>query len=170
MIYWVRRYFSDPSGHIYALYEVLTSAAFSLIPFIVPYFVNSAKRTDGSFMNMDDLVGRGQIYLLSYGVFGTIFWLAFLKAENRHGARSLFGLIATVLVLPILGFIGVDPTFSTVLNVNLVRYSYILYTILLILNYLLLFYINITPPNPGEVISREAGEMRGRWEELNRNG
>ncbi len=171
MIYWIKKYFSDPDAHWSALYEVFIVALFSISPFVVSYFVLSAKRTDGSFSSLDDIVGRGQVYLLGYGIFGTIFWLAFLKGDRpRHGARAFLGAVATLSMIPIVGFLGVDATFSTILNTQIVAFGFWFYSGLLIIYYLLLFYMNITPPGPNEIIGREADSMRDRYEELRKNG
>jgi len=171
MIYWFRKYFSDPAGHRAALSEVVVTAIFSLLPFFISFLVESAKKTDGTYADPSQLVGRGQIYLLSYGIFGTIFWLAFVKGDRpRHGARVFFGTIGTFAVFPIVGFLGVDPTFSTILNSRIVGWSYVFYALFLWINYLLLFYMNITPPNPAEVFSREADKMQSDWREFSRHG
>lgn len=167
MIYWFRKYFSEPKAHGAAIYEVAVTALFSLAPFLITYFIESAKRPDGSFIEMGKIVGRGQLYLLVYGVFGAIVWLAFMKGDRpRHDARAFLGLIATILMMPIVGYLGVDPTFSTVLNPNIVNWGYWFYGVFLVLNYLLLFYMNVNPPEPSEVLQREADDMRDRYKEL----
>lgn len=170
MIYWIKKYFSQPETHLEALYEVLMTALFSLAPFAITYFVRAAKAAPGVEVPVEDIFGRGQLYLLAYGVFGTVFWLAFLKSDRpRHGARALVGGVATILILPVIGFLGVDPTFSTVLNGSIVKAGYWLYSGLLVFNYLLLFYMHIEPPEPGDVLGREAGEMRRRYSEMSPN-
>jgi hypothetical protein len=141
VIYWIKKYFTDRSAHLVAAYEVIATALFSLAPFFITYFVESAKREDNSFIHMSAIVGRGQLYLLSYALYGTVFWLAFMKSDRpRHGARAFLGIVSTLIMIPVIGFLGVDPTFSTVLNENIVYLSYWFYGILLVINYLLLFY------------------------------
>lgn len=166
MIYWIGKYFSDLRSHFDAIYEVFVTAVFSLVPFFVAIFVAEAKNNAAS-SSLDDLLGRGQLYLLAYGIYGTIFWLAFVKGDRpRHGARIFLGLISTLLILPVIGFLGVDPTFSTVLNSSLVNAGYWLYALFLFINYLLLFYLNVDPPEPAEVFNREAKAMQKRYKEL----
>jgi NADH:ubiquinone oxidoreductase subunit 5 (subunit L)/multisubunit Na+/H+ antiporter MnhA subunit len=165
MIYWAKKYFTDPSAHFEAAYEVFVVFAFSLAPFFVAYFINASRLSNSS--TFEDLFGRGQIYLLAYALFGTIFWLAFLKSGRpRHGARVFLGFLATLLVFPLVGFLGVDPTFSTVINSSVVRFGFILYAILLTIYYLLLFYMDVQPPEPREIFIREVSEMRVRYEEM----
>ncbi len=168
MIYWLLKLGTDPRSHKAALYEVFITAVFSLAPFIITYFVESARHSDSTFLPISSLVGRGQLFLLSYGVYGTVFWLSFLKDDKpRHGARAFLGAIATIIILPVIGFLGVDPTFSSVLNPNVVEWSYWMYGLLLALNYLLLFYSNIDPPEPGSVLDREAKGMRDSYRAMN---
>lgn len=165
MIYWAKKYFTDPAAHFEAAYEVFVVFAFSFAPFFVAYFINVSRLADSS--TLDSLFGRGQIYLLAYALFGTIFWLAFLKSGRpRHGARVFLGLLATLLVFPLVGYLGVDPTFSTVVNPSMIRFGFVLYIILLIIYYLLLFYMDVQPPEPREIFVREVGEMRVRYEEM----
>lgn len=167
MIYWIKKYFTNGPVHAHAVYEVLMTSLFSLSPFIITYFVGSAKRMDGSFVSLSEIVGRGQLYLLAYGIFGTVFWLAFLKSDRpRHGARAFLGGIATLLIIPVIGFFGVDPTFSTVLNPSVVHMGYYFYFGLLFLNYLIIFYLSIDPPEPGDIFSRETSEMAQKYKEL----
>lgn len=166
-MYWIRKYFSEPAAHFQAIYEVIVTAIFSLLPFVVSIMVASARKTDGSFVDLVPMLGRGQLYLISYSVFGTVFWLAFLKSDSpRHSARAFIGLAATISIFPVVGFLGVDATFSTILNPTIINAGYYFYGFLLLANYLLLFYMNVKPPEPLEVLGREAGAMRERYEEL----
>ena len=170
-MYWLKKYFSDFSAHVRAAYEVITTAVFSLIPFGIAYLNASIRLPNGQFITFAEIVGRGQVFLLSYALYGAIFWLAFGRSDTeRHGARIFLGLIATLLIFPVVGLLGVDPTFSNILNSTIVRISYWLYAILLILNYLLLFYLNIEPPEPKEVYKREAKDMRDRYKEMTQHG
>lgn len=167
MIYWIKQYFTRPREHFQAFYEVFMIALFSVAPFVITYFVRSAGKPPGSAIPFDDIVGRGQIYLLAYSVFGTVVWLAFLKADvPRHGARAFLGVICILLIFPVVGFLGVDPTFSTIINSDIVKLSYLFYCGFLLINYLILFYINIDPPEPSEILTRETGSMRRQYEEL----
>jgi hypothetical protein len=170
MIYWLKKFFSNPNMHRDAIYEVIMTAAFSLAPFMIAFFVRYGRSESRTVPTLDDLLGRGQLYLLSYGIFGAIFWLAFLRPDKpRHGARALLGALATLAIMPVIGFIGVDPTFSTVLNKDVVTFSYWTYGVLLFMNYLLIFYMDIPPPEPRDVLERETNEMRKAYEEIKTN-
>jgi hypothetical protein len=99
---------------------------------------------------LDDksIVDRGQFFLLTYAIFGTIFWLAFVRWDRpRHNARVLFGLIATIAIIPIVAYLGVDPTFQSVINPDIVRAGYWYYGGFMVIHYLLLFYSDVSPPD-----------------------
>lgn len=171
MIYWFKKYFTDRAAHWAAFSEVFVTAVFSLIPFAIALVNASARRADGSFISFEEIVGRGQIFLLCYAIYGVIFWLAFGRGDvERHGARIFLGVIATVITLPVVGLLGIDPTFSNILNPTLIIISYWLYGLLLLLNYLLLFYLNVEPPKPNDVLDREAQRTRDRYAEMKRDG
>ena len=157
---------SKPASHGTALWEVAITSVFSLIPMFAVLFSSSTHRTDGSLAPISELVGRGQLYLFVFATFGTVFWLAFVRGDTpRHGARVFLGIIAVLVMFPIVSNFGGDPTFSNILNPSLVTLSYWYYIGFLALNYLLLFYINIDPPQPKEVFDRESKDMRQRYEE-----
>jgi hypothetical protein len=171
MIYWIKKYFSNPKAHGLALYEVIVIAFFSIAPIAVTLFIRSAQAFDATNISMSDITGRGQVYLLAYGVFGTVFWLAFLNSSKpRNGARAFLGFVATFIIIPVVGFIGADPSFSTVLNEKIVTYSYWFYGSLLIIYYLILFYSQIEPPEPDNILDRGAEDMRRRYTEMQTNG
>lgn len=163
-MYWIGKFFSQFDTHLKALSEVAITAVFSLAPLATAILIPSIKRADGSFIPLAEVVGRGQVFLLSYGLYGTIFWLAFANGDYpRHTARILLGTIATFAILPVVSVSGVDPTFSTLLNPSLIQASYYLYGLFIVLNYLLLVYMRIEPPEPREVYKREAQTMRDRF-------
>lgn len=165
MMYWIRKLFSSPSIHLASAGEVAVTAVFSLIPFFITYFVlvGTEKNADIEF---SEVVARGQFFLLAYGIFGSVFWLAFLRNDvPRHDARAFIGLIAVLLVIPVVGFMGVDPTFQKVQNPSVIWWSYLLYAALLVINYLLLFFCRIEPPEPQDTLSKGAQEMRKKFEE-----
>lgn len=165
--YWIRQFFSDWRGHLTALTEVGLTALFTLSPFIIAYFVRATKGPTSFSATFMDLFGRGQLYLLAYGVFGTVFWLAFVRWDQpRHGVRAFLGCVATLMVLPIVGFLGVDPTFSTVANKQTVIWGYYFYGSILTINYLLLFYMDKQPPTVKEILKRGSDQLADDYRSL----
>ena len=139
----------------------------SLAPFIIAAFVRSAQSINGNDITISDLLARGQVYLLAFSLFGTIVWLAFVRNDQpRHNARIFIGILALFLMLPIFGFIGVDPTFSTIFNPYITKLSFVFYGIFILFHYLLLFYCGIEPPEPRDVFSRDASTMADKYRAL----
>lgn len=165
MIYWLRKLFTNPSVHLASAFEVLVTAIFSLVPPLVTLFVLLAT-DDSPDVKFTDIVERGQFFLLTYGLFGTVLWLAFLRKDvPRHDARVFLGVISILVIIPIVGFMGVDPTFEKVQNPTVIKLSYYFYGSLLLINYLLLFYCHIEPPEPQDSLNKGASEMRRKLEE-----
>ncbi|USA62206.1 hypothetical protein NCF85_04265 [Qipengyuania citrea] len=159
-MYWFKKYFSQPYAHVRALIEVAIVSLFSLLPYSVTAFVRVARTTSGSEFNFGELFARGQIYLLAYAMFGTIFWLAFVRSDRpRHDARIFLGVLAVILVIPIIGFTGVDPTFSTVINRDVITWGYGFYFAFLAIYYLLIFYSDIVPPDPQDIFERGTRDL-----------
>lgn len=158
-MYWLKKLFSNLQLHFRAFQEVACVCLFSLVPLGVSIFVNYSKSESGNHTlarAIDSLFGRGQMYLLAYALFGTIFWLAFLRPDKtRHDARAILGLIATLCMLPVVGFVGIDPTFSTIANPFIVKAGYFFYFGFAIIYYLLLFYMEIPAPDPDEIFKNE---------------
>jgi hypothetical protein len=159
-MYWIKKYFSQPSAHFRALMEVLIILLCSLLPYYVTAFVRAANEKSSTQVQLDDLFSRGQIYLLAYALFGTVFWLSFVRWDRpRHDARTFLGVLSFFLVVPIIGFIGVDPTFSSVVNADVVRWGYWFYGAFLFIHYLLLFYSEIDPPDPQDIFDRGTKDL-----------
>jgi hypothetical protein len=134
---------------------------------MIAYFVRSSRGPASISETFTELFGRGQLYLLAYGIFGTVFWLAFVRWDQpRHGVRIFLGSVATMMVLPIIGFIGVDPTFSTVANKTTIAWGYYFYGGMLIVNYLLLFYMDKQPPTVRDILKRGSQQLAGDYHSL----
>lgn len=159
-MYWLKTYFSQPRVHLRSIAEVLIIFLCSLAPYYVTAFVRSATNDQSAAVDLDDLFAKGQIYLLAYALFGTLFWLAIVRWDRpRHDARILLGVVSFFLVIPIIGFLGVDPTFSSVVNPEVVRWGYWFYGAFLVIHYLLLFYSEIRPPDPQEIFDRGTKDL-----------
>lgn len=171
-MYWIKKFFSNLNVHGRAFSEVFCVCLFSLGPLGVNLFVQYAKSDNvtGTFVSaLDSLFGRGQMYLMAYALFGTIFWLAFLRPDrDRHNARVVLGLVATICMFPIVGFIGIDPTFSTVANPEIVTIGYYFYAGFAVIYYLLLFYMEIQPPSPADIFESETADLLNEYGKLTR--
>lgn len=165
-MYWLRKLFTDGSTHLRAAGEAFILFVFSVAPFGVTVLIRMRTHQDDPIA-LYDLFSRGQLFLLAYALFGPIFWLAFVRWDRpRHNARTALGVLALFLLIPLVALMGVDPTFSTTLNYDLVLISFYFYGSLLLIRYLLTFYINIDPPVVSEILGREADVMRDRYREM----
>jgi len=162
-MYWLKQYFKDAKTHFRAASEVVVTGFFSILPLVIPYIIANLRSSNGSFTPVTNVVGRGQIFILCYSFYGTIFWLAFCRAGAAgSGPRKFFGFVATVSIFFVVAVLGVDPTLSNILNPTIVNVSYLMYFVFLLINYLLLFYLNVEPPKLDEVYERGANDMRDK--------
>lgn len=133
------------------------------MPLAATYFTFSTAQENTNIAlsaALEELFGRGQMYLMAYGLFGTIFWLAYLNPiKERHNARAFLGFIATLLIMPVVGFLGLDPTFSSVANAEVVWLGYYSYGAFAIIYYLLIFFSEIEPPSPSDVLASETDDL-----------
>lgn len=158
-MYWIRQLFSHWDAHRRAFWEVSCVCLFSLGPLGASLFVQNAQAVDGVnsvIPTLNMLFGKGQMYLMGYALFGTVFWLAFWSGDKEpHVARRTLGSLAILAIFPVVAWFGVDPTFSTVANPKIVQLGYYFYAAFAVIYYLLLFYVAIDPPSPADVFEDE---------------
>lgn len=162
-MYWFWKFFSDPGSHWRSLSEVAIIAIFSLLFVSLPGF-----RDLGANENISNIefFTIAQILALTYAQYGSIFWLAFIRWDKpRHSPRSVLGLVATLMIIPIIPYLSFDPQFQSVTAEGAKSVSFALYAAYLVLNYLLLFYSNVTPPSAEKTLSNGASSLRAKYEE-----
>lgn len=169
-MYWLKQLFSHREAHWNAFCEVACVCIFSLAPLAVSLFVQNSQAQDGIIKIEPTwylLFGKGQMYLMGYGLFGTIFWLAFWSGDKEpHKARRFLGSLAILGILPIFAGFGVDPTFSSVNNPTIITFSYCFYGLFAAIYYLLVFYVAIEPPTPTSVFSDGVKDLVAGYEGL----
>lgn len=171
-MYWVKKLFSHGDAHWRAFCEVGCVCLFSLVPLGVSLFAQNAQAVSGTMSigpTLNLLFGKGQMYLMGYGLFGTIFWLAFFSGNKEpHIVRRAIGAIAIMAILPVVGLFGVDPTFSSVANSSIIAMGYYFYAAFAVIYYLLLFYVEIDPPTPNEVFKAETNDLISNYGRLSK--
>jgi hypothetical protein len=171
-MYWIKKLFSHWDAHWKALCEVVCVCLFSLVPLGVSLFAKNAQAADGLVSvvpTLNMLFGKGQMYLMGYALFGTIFWLAFFSGDKEpHVARRALGSLAILAILPVVGIFGVDPTFSNVANPRIVGWGYYFYAAFALIYYLLLFYVEIDPPTPTDVFKSATDDLIADYGRLGR--
>lgn len=169
-MYWLKQLFAHGHAHRNAFCEVFCVCLFSLAPLGVSLVVQNAKVANGGVSiepALSLLFGKGQMYLMGYALFGTIFWLAFWSGDKEpHAARRFLGTLALFAIFPIVGVFGVDPTFSSVANPAVVELGYYFYGAFALIYYLLLFYVSIDPPTPIDVFQSETADLIAQYGKL----
>lgn len=132
-----------------------TVAIWSIVLCVGPY-IRKISQTNDTIA--DSVFKKGQIFLLSYGIFGAVFYLAFIKGDS-HSAKKALGFLSILIVIPIVMFAGFNPSFTTVINAEIIAMGYKMFGAILIIYYLLLLFSDIRPPGPEETLKREGEKM-----------
>lgn len=157
MMYWVRKFFTDPEAHFRAFAEVFTVTAFTFALYFGSFVKNKAKTIEGF---EGALLDRGEIFLLIYALYGTLFYLAFIHVgKPANGPKKIFGLAVSLAIIPIVLMSGFDPTFKSIVNKQINDAGYFAYVGFLLTYYMLLFYQELSPPDPGGVLNAGAQNM-----------
>jgi cytochrome bd-type quinol oxidase subunit 2 len=163
VIYWLGKFFSDPKAHWRAFCEVAVVTVFSLAAYVGTYL----KHNSTTDIIAGNLMDRGQIFLLIYSLFGTLFYLAFIHVDKpSNGPKKFFGFWITLIILFVVFLGDFDASFSHVVNKDITRWGFIAYGFYLFSYYALLFYQELAPPDPTEVIDRDTKDMADRAREL----
>jgi hypothetical protein len=168
MKFWLRQFFSDRSAHRLAAEEVFFVCAISLLPLImlavIDQFRQESTSVSGLFWNA---IGAGQLYIYSFSLLGTLFWLCQKEHENFERfepRRYLMFLIWIPSVLIILIY-ALDPTLSVPLKHNFVQASFCIYGLYVVLYYVLLVFDNLEPPDLENFLQKRADELMDKYEQ-----
>ena len=104
--------------------------------------------------------GHGQLYLYTFAVFGTVFWLAVVDWRYSYTKWRILFMVATfVLGLYLSSLANFDPTFSKFTEGWVVESGYWLFLAAAALYWALLVFRKAEPETPGDVYTREAQKM-----------
>lgn len=166
MMYWIKKFFSDGKAHWQAFSEVVIVAAFTFALYIGSFLKNNAQHEHtmkGNFLE------RGEIFLLIYSLFGTLFYLAFIHVgKPSNGPKKFFGFLITLTIIPVVLLSGFDPTFRSIVNYDINFIGYVVFAFFLFSYYALLFYQELAPPDPEKVLEDGARNMANKARELNK--
>lgn len=172
MKFWLTRFFSDAKAHRHAAEEVFFVCAISLLPLILLAVIDQLRQNSASVTGLFwSAIGAGQLYLYSFSLFGTLFWLCQKEHENFQRfepRRYLMFLIWVPSVLIILVY-ALDPTLSVPLKPNFVRASFWVYGLYVVLYYVLLVFDNLEPPDVESYLQESANELIGRYERTSKD-
>jgi hypothetical protein len=153
-MFWVRRFISDKDAMKSALAEVFIVCLLSLMPLFLLYLIDILNHNTGPSKNMFyGAFAGGQLYLYSFSLFGTLFWLCQKEHEHidKFPPRKWFMLAIFVPMCLILGVYLYDPSLRKPLHDDLIRTSVIIYALYVIIYFLLTVFNNLRAP----IVQRE---------------
>ncbi len=128
MKFWIRQFFSDAKAHKMAAYEVIIVCVLSLIPLFALAVIDELpiENIRGLF---NEAVGAGQLYLYSFSLFGTLFWLCQKEHENfpRFEPRLFFMFVIFIPCMLIIVIYATNPAMTKPLSQGFVNVSYGVY-------------------------------------------
>jgi hypothetical protein len=168
MRFWLQQFLSDSKAHRRAAEEIFFVCLISLLPLIILAVIDQFRKDSADVSELFwTAIGGGQLYLYSFSLFGTLFWLCQKEHENfeRFEPRRylmLFIWIPSVLILLIY---ALNPTLSVPLKPSFVHASYLVYALYVVLYYVLLVFDNLEPPDLEIHLQERASELIGKYEQ-----
>lgn len=102
----------------------------------------------------------GQLFLYAFSLLGTLLWLAIFNwTIPRRPLRWILGLCVVIVGFALVGLGGIDPSFSTIQNVEIVGLSKWCYGLFTLIYFLLLLAAKEPPPKAGATFASDAGKM-----------
>lgn len=147
--------------------EVVVIATISIFPLLARfawyYFKDLPQEEPQGFIKVFcDQILNGQLLLFSISNFAAIFWLSQQEVRDRFDARVWFSLLSLV-GWGICGFlIGFDPDFRGVPQVGLQIMSGILFIVSIIVNIMILVFVNFSGVDFGRVQTSEETDTTDR--------
>ena len=112
-------------------------------------------------------IGAGQLYLYSFSLFGTLFWLCQKEHENfdRFEPRRFLMFLIWVPSILIILIYALNPMMAEPLKPNLVRASFWVYGLYVVLYYVLLVFDNLEPPSVEIHLQEKVDELMDKYEQ-----
>jgi hypothetical protein len=168
MIFWLRQFFSGPKAHRLAIEEVLFVCMISLLPLFLLAAIDQYRLDTLSVGGLFwAAIGEGQLFLYSFSLFGTLFWLCQKEHENfdRFGPRRYLMFIIWAPSTLIILIYALNPTMSVPLKPTFVHASFLIYFLYLLLYYILLVFDNLEPPDIERHLQAKTKELIGKYEQ-----
>lgn len=149
MRFWIGQFFSSGKAHRLAFYEVFTVCLLSLCPLLFLAVIDELHQGEA---NIDQLfssaLNSGQLYLYSFSLFGTLFWLCQKEHENftRFEPRLFLMFAIFVPCSLILVVYATNPSMSKPLGASFIKLSFVVYGFYVLLYYILLVFDHLEPP------------------------
>jgi hypothetical protein len=168
MKFWWNQFFSDWQAHKDAAEEIFFVCALSLIPLfalaVIDLLRSPAPQISQLFWNA---IANGQLYLYSFSLLGTLYWLCQKEHENfgRFQPRRYLMFLILVPAIVIVVVYAYDPTMSKPLDPGLVKTSFFIYALYVLLYYILLVFDHLEPPDVEDQLKKETKTLISQFKE-----
>jgi len=160
MKFWIGQFFSSPKAHRLAGEEVFFVCVISLIPLFALAVIDQFRLASVQVSDLfNDAIAAGQLYLYSFSLLGTLYWLSQKEHENfdRFEPRRWLMFFVFVPSIVIIIIYAMNPGMSKPLLPSLVNASIYIYLLYALLYYILLVFDHLEPP-PVEKSLQQAAE------------
>lgn len=157
-------------SQLYRLFGRCSEAAAEVCVVIVlgfvPFFISAARfnyekkeKFDLSSVFIESFSG-GQLYLYAFSLFGTLMWLSLFNWQIPYTkGRIAIGFFLVLLGLLISGLGGIDPTFSKIINYDIVSWGYWIYALFVVFYFALIILSKQQPPTVSATLNLETDEL-----------
>src|SRR5437879_6526678 len=129
MKFWFRQFLSDGRAHRRAAEEVFFVCLISLLPLLALGIIDQLRLTNVQVSDLLwDAIGAGQLYLYSFSLLGTLYWICQKEHENfdRFEPRRYLTLLIVIPSFLIIIIYALDPTMSRPLRPAFVYASFVI--------------------------------------------
>jgi glucan phosphoethanolaminetransferase (alkaline phosphatase superfamily) len=172
MKFWWDQLRSAKEARRTAASEVFIVCLFSLAPLLLlPFIEHLTRRVDSVFAPgtlLASAVSGGQLYLYSFSLFGTLFWLCqkeFPQIE-RFTPRKWIMMAIVLPMFIIFGVYTIDPSLKRELSPTLVISSVIIYFIYVIIYYILTVFDNLKAPDVQDSLRNSVKDLTSRYNNI----
>lgn len=107
-----------------------------------------------------DALSRGQLFFYAFSLVGTLVWLTIANWQIKNGvAKSLLGLLVVISIILTLSFGVFDPTFKSLNSASAVYWSYVLFSLNVVIYFCILVLVHLQPMDLGSALKSGASSM-----------
>jgi hypothetical protein len=168
MKFWLQQFFSDRSAHRSAVEEVFFVCVISLLPLFALAIIDQFRLASVQVSELFwDAIATGQLYLYSFSLLGTLFWLCQKEHENFDRFQPRRYLMFAIFVPSILIILiyALDPSMSKPLKPELAKASFYIYLLYVVLYYVLLVFDNLEPPPIELHLQQKSNELMTEYKQ-----
>jgi hypothetical protein len=171
MKFWWQRFISDKNALRSAAAEVLLVSLLSLLPLLLLALIDVIRLDGDSAQNrFYSALASGQLYLYSFAMFGTLFWLCQKDYESfaKFPLRKWFMLAIILPMFLIMVVYFYDPSLRRPLHSNLVYSSVIVYLLYVSIYFVLTVFDNLRAPAVQEELKEGTEKLLDGYSKIER--